>query len=177
MFQVFVALIMAVCLLSSPARAANPLPVQMWSEPAPSICAPLPCALWCEPDAMVKASPEAMPLPLFGEPQPVKPRLKSAGYPVRAKETWWTGCPMDKDGALLHLSTGAHATDFDPVWLATLTLEQLQSLHSDHHEQRVAWGYVQRPVQAPAKKPLATAPTLQWQTLQNCPTGFCPKRG
>ena len=165
--------LLCVCLICVPAYATDPMPVPMWSEPAP-----LPCALWAEPVPIARSTPLA--LPLFGEPPVINktPTVKSAGYPLRPRETWWTGCPMDLAGARLHMQAGEHAQQFDPKWIETLTIDQLQSLHSDHHEQRTAWGYVQRPAKSAVKpQPAGTSPYLQWQSLQNCPGGVCPKRG
>ena len=63
-------------------------------------------------------------------------------YPVR--NSWWTGCSSWR-----HLTTGPHAGKFDPAYLQKLSWEELQSLHSDHHEQlrgrgSVKWSYVNK---------------------------------
>jgi hypothetical protein len=57
------------------------------------------------------------------------------GYPVRGN--WWTGCPN-----WTHLTTGIHAGSFPVEWLKTLTNAEVQSLHSDQHENKVRWEYV-----------------------------------
>jgi len=173
MFRLFAVAVLSLGLFMGSLQAADPLPVPMWSEPAP-----LPCALWAEPAPLARSTPLAMPL--FGEPPVINktPAVKSAGYPLRPRDTWWTGCPMDLAGARLHMQAGEHAQQFDPKWIETLTLDQLQSLHSDHHEQRTAWGYVQRAARPAARPATVTSPYLQWQQpYSNCPGGICPKRG
>ena len=61
-------------------------------------------------------------------------KLKSK-YPIRSG--WWTGMSSYK-----HLLTGIHAGNFNENWLKSLSYEELQSLHSDHHEGKVKWHYV-----------------------------------
>jgi hypothetical protein len=58
-------------------------------------------------------------------------------YPVRPRESWWTGC-----GGWHHLTQGDHAGLFDRGWLQSLSNAEIQSLHSDHHENRVKWDHV-----------------------------------
>lgn len=64
--------------------------------------------------------------------QAPKPKAK---YPIRSG--WWTGMSSYK-----HLLTGIHAGNFNEDWLKSLSYEELQSLHSDHHEGKVKWHYV-----------------------------------
>lgn len=67
--------------------------------------------------------------------QPSTPR--TSHYPVRG--SWWTGCRSWR-----HLTTGPHAGKFDPAYLQSLSWEELQSLHSDHHSGTVKWEYVNK---------------------------------
>lgn len=72
--------------------------------------------------------------------QAAPPRISH--YPVRG--SWWTGCRSYK-----HLLTGPHAGKFSEAYLKSLSWEELQSLHSDHHEQlrgrgSVKWSYVNK---------------------------------
>lgn len=75
------------------------------------------------------------------QPRPpvVKGRVAfaSAGYPLRSN--WWTGCSH-----WTHLTVGPHAGKFNPDWLRSLSWAELQSLHSDDHEGRVHWQFVNR---------------------------------
>lgn len=63
--------------------------------------------------------------------------MASAGYPLRSAD--WTGCTDWR-----HLTQGEHAGKFDPVWLQSLSADEIQSLHSDDHEGRVHWDRVVR---------------------------------
>lgn len=84
-------------------------------------------------------------------------------YPTRSR--WWSGC-----SGWRHLTVGQHAGLFDHEWLASLTNEEVQSLHSDHHEGRTKWEYVVRATkEKPADKP---APAKTQQSA--CPGGNCP---
>lgn len=67
--------------------------------------------------------------------QPSTP--KQANYPVRG--SWWTGCRN-----WTHLTKGQHAGKFDSAYLQKLSWEELQSLHSDNHEGRTKWQYVNK---------------------------------
>ncbi len=86
---------------------------------------------------------------------------KSGGYPLRDASTWWTGCPRDRMGAIAHLSGGKHAGAFDSAWLATLSVEELHSLHSDHEEGCVDETKIKRaPLPAINQKPVVPAPPV-----------------
>ena len=61
----------------------------------------------------------------------------AAKYPIRG--SWWSGCRNWQ-----HLTKGQHAGKFDPAYLQSLSWEELQSLHSDHHEGRTKWQYVNK---------------------------------
>lgn len=67
--------------------------------------------------------------------QPSTPR--TSYYPVRG--SWWSGCRSWQ-----HLTTGPHAGKFDSAYLQKLSWEELQSLHSDSHEGRTKWQYVNK---------------------------------
>jgi uncharacterized protein (DUF983 family) len=86
-------------------------------------------------------------------------------YPIRSR--WWSGC-----GSWRHLTVGQHAGLFDSAWLASLTHEEVQSLHSDHHEGRTKWEYVVRP--QPAAKPVDKSAPQPTASRSNCPGGNCP---
>ena len=58
-------------------------------------------------------------------------------YPLRGN--LWTGCD-----SWTHMTTGHHAGKFDVGWLKTLTNDELQSLHSDDHQNKVHWDHVER---------------------------------
>lgn len=77
---------------------------------------------------------------LFPKPKQIVPKVeapKRVHYPVRGN--FWTGCPD-----WTHLTKGVHAGKFDKNWLASLSWEELQSLHSDDHEGNVKWNSVVR---------------------------------
>lgn len=57
---------------------------------------------------------------------------KPGGYPLRQK--LWSGLPKNKLDAVVHLSTGQHAGKYDLKWLASLTWDELNCLHTDDHE-------------------------------------------
>jgi hypothetical protein len=73
--------------------------------------------------------------------EPSKPR--TSYYPVRG--SWWTGCKNYK-----HFLTKSHSGKFNEDWLKKLSWEELQSLHSDHHEElrygraKVKWEFVNK---------------------------------
>lgn len=60
-------------------------------------------------------------------------------YPVRPSRTWWSGCH-----SWVHLNSGEHRGKFNPDWLRRLDWPELQSLHSDDHDNRTKWQYVVR---------------------------------
>ena len=107
-----------------------------------------------EPAVVVPEEPAVEPAP-----QPVAPSLPS--YPLR--RSWWSGCPDWR-----HLTTGQHRGLFDTTWLQTLSYEEVQSLHSDHHEGRTKWEFVVRPQLQP------TAPVAAPAVRSGCPEGGCP---
>ena len=77
-----------------------------------------------------------------------------------------------------HMQEGEHAGKFPRDWLETLSVAELESLHSDHHEGRTKWQYVggsARPKQSPVREViLAPARVVQWAS--GCPDGNCPVR-
>lgn len=67
--------------------------------------------------------------------QPSTPQ--ASHYPVRGN--WWSGCRN-----WTHLTKGVHAGKFNSAYLQSLSWEELQSLHSDTHEGRTKWQYVNK---------------------------------
>lgn len=123
----------------------------------------------CYPIQPREAGPVAISVDVFA--MPIKPAAlvptptKTGGYPLRT--TRWTGLPKDRAAAVQHLSTGAHAGIFDLTWLASLSMDELESLHADHHEGCIDETAVKRAKILPAKPlPVATvqqpAPQCQW---------------
>lgn len=78
-------------------------------------------------------------------PTAPKPTSQSPGYPLRSGKKW-SGCESWQ-----HLTRGEHAGYFDHAWLQSLSWDELQSLHSDHHDDlkhgtnKVQWSRVVRP--------------------------------
>jgi hypothetical protein len=103
-----------------------------------------------KPSVSIKPAAKIVPTP-----------TKTGGYPLRT--TRWTGLPKDRAAAVTHLSTGAHAGIFDLTWLASLSMDELESLHADHHEGCIDETAVKRAKILPAK-PLPVA-SVQ---AQNC---------
>lgn len=96
------------------------------------------------------------------------------GYPIRG--SWWTGC-----GSWRHMTQGEHAGKFDPAWLQSLSNAELQSLHSDDHEHRVKWAYVNKAPAAISEGNSGTKVVRRsflktWFGVQDnyCPNGNCP---
>lgn len=81
-----------------------------------------------------------------------KEGIREGGYPTRT--SWWTVGKKhpEKEGMVTHLSGGPHKNKFDLAWLETLTRDELHSLHSDDHEDKVNWVYAQKPVEPPASE-------------------------
>lgn len=112
-----------------------------------------------------KKAPGETPV-VVPEDEPETPVVEErVHYPIRSR--WWSGC-----GSWRHLTVGQHAGLFDHAWLASLTNEEVQSLHSDHHEGRTKWEYVVRakPQEKPVDKPAPKQTTAQ----SRCPGGNCP---
>lgn len=72
-------------------------------------------------------------------PKPSQPA--EANYQTRPQNTWWSLVvngvrqPHDRNALLHHLKNDPnHAGRFDSNWLDQLSLEELASLHSDHHD-------------------------------------------
>jgi len=130
----------------------------------------------CYPIQPREAGPVAISVDVFAMPEtPAKlePYVsKPGGYPLRDASTWWTGCPKDRMGAIAHLSGGKHAGAFDSAWLATLSVEELHSLHSDHEEGCVDETKIKRaPLPAINQKPVVPAPpvaSVQQSTQPQC---------
>lgn len=117
------------------------------------------------PPPAPSAKPYA-PAPQAAPAAPVAPQ--ASGYPLRSR--WYTGCSNWK-----HMTTAEHAGKFDAAWLQSLSWGELQSLHSDHHDELRGFGRVHwdRVVRAVSKAPAAKAPVQS-----NCPDGMsCPTNG
>lgn len=96
---------------------------------------------------------------LCGVVQVSKQLTMRRGYPTRG--ALWGGAYDWR-----HLTHGQHAGKFDHAWLQTLSNAELQSLHSDDHEDRVKWEYVVRQTKQPAAAP-------QKRASQSCANGSC----
>lgn len=101
------------------------------------------------------------------EPYPAK----SGGYPLRT--TRWTGLPKDIPGAVNHLATAKdHAGKFDFAWLATLSWDELDSLHADAHEgcvspsAKLAKAIVPAPPKVSAPAPVQSSCAWTWDGRQ-----------
>lgn len=90
----------------------------------------------CYPIQPREAGPVAISVDVFAVPETparLEPYIsKPGGYPLRQK--LWSGLPKNKLDAVVHLSTGQHAGKYDLKWLASLTWDELNCLHSDDHE-------------------------------------------
>lgn len=99
------------------------------------------------------------------------------GYPIRAQSTWWTHPgPSTQANMIRHMQEGEHAGKFPRAWLETLSREQLESLHSDHHEGRTKWEYVGNPKPAKVADPVDVGyrPQRIVNVFAPCPNGNCP---
>jgi hypothetical protein len=107
------------------------------------------------------------PMPTKIKPAALVPTpTKTGGYPLRT--TRWTGLPKDRAAAVQHLSTGAHAGIFDLTWLASLTWDELESLHADHHEGCIDETACKRAKILPAKPlPVASVQPTQCTVFWN----------
>lgn len=71
---------------------------------------------------------------LRAQPRAAQPR---AGYPLKQPSIYCDGWH--------HLLESPHAHyNFDPKWLKSLSNDEIQSLHSDAHENRVNWNYARQ---------------------------------
>lgn len=111
----------------------------------PEMCEPFkaPIEIELEPELEPQPQPQSEPevefepIPEIKKVEKSKPKL-TAFYPIR--KNLWTGC----DG-WWHLTQGEHSGKFDVDWLKSLSFEEIQSLHSDDHEDDVKWEYVIKP--------------------------------
>jgi len=191
-------LILAVlfALLAAPAFAQE-MTVDVFALPAAApaavveVAEPITCDVFgcgtadtCYPINPREAGPVAISVDVFA--MPVAAALKpvpadTVRYPIRDKATWWSGCPTDRLAAITHMTSGDHAGLFDAVWLSKLSAEELQSLHSDHHEGCVDETKIKRaPLAAITKKPVVPPPPVQaYQyapTQQQCRTVWNGRR-
>lgn len=82
-------------------------------------------------------------------------------YPIRG--SWWSGCETWQ-----HMDSGEHRGKFDRSWLASLSWQELQSLHSDDHDGRLKLNHVV--LNRPTASPYATVSLSH----DSCPAGGCP---
>jgi hypothetical protein len=124
------------------------------------------------------------------EPATIK---RSGSYPLTGG--WWSVEGVwnpSRDFVIKHLLGGSiHRGKFDAAWVKSLSLAELQSLHTDDHTGRVRWAFVNKygtaepkrsaaksePVTPPRKISSVTVarsqPAPVWRT-SSCPTGNCP---
>lgn len=95
----------------------------------------------------------------------------AGGYPTHAR--WWTFPGRTQADLVRHLMTGPHAGLFDETWLRALSWAELQSLHADHHTNRVDWTRVVRP-QAPTARMSQPSAATAMPPAPTCPNGRCP---
>lgn len=166
------------------AENVAPIPAfDVFSSPPTSIPADLCFDVFTAPSPQpLTAKPTSSTAPMdssafdvFGLPPAVS--VRRLIYPVRPKETWWTNCPTDKPGLIEHLTSGAHAGRFDKSWLQTLTIEELQSLHSDNHDFTTRWDAVvqPKPTAIATKQTQAPAPSegCGWRWVNGQRSWFC----
>ena len=124
------------------------------------------------------------------EPATVK---RSGNYPLRGG--WWIvnqyparANSPSKNYIISHLlAGGVHAGKFAADWIKSLSIPELHSLHSDDHEGRIRWAYVNKYATAspkPREVAAATTPpkpvklpaqSATWRSAGTyCPTGRCP---
>lgn len=97
----------------------------------------------------------------------VDPPTPSRSYPTRGN--WWTHPGSSRPDLIAHLSSGVHGGYFKREWLDTLSMSQLESLHSDHHDElktgrtHVHWDVVNnKSVLAPTKTTKAGRWVMQY---------------
>lgn len=96
---------------------------------------------------------------------------RAYGYPERGAH--WTYPGSSRQDLIEHLLDGEHRGKFDRSWLATLSTEQLRSLHDDDHEGRVQWQYAARPVKSypkPARASIQRQRAVFGFSCPSCPT-------
>lgn len=118
-------------------------------------------------------------LPAKSTPMPA-----TVQYPTRANV--WTHPGSGREALLQHLQSGEHAGKWDARWLATLTTQQLEALHSDDHEhvalKKLTAAIADATVTSAPKpaskpdppKPVATVQQVATAPRSNCPGGVCP---
>lgn len=98
---------------------------------------------------------------------------RSGNYPLRGG--WWTvnqyparANSPSRSYIIRHLTAGGvHAGKFAADWLASLSIPELHSLHSDDHEGHIRWNYVNKYGEA---KPA----TLARSETPSKPCPYCP---
>lgn len=104
---------------------------------------------------------------------------RSGGYPLRGR--WWSVEGVrrpSKSFIVSHLMGGKHRGKFNRNWLNSLSLSELHSVHSDDHEERLKWQYVNgtqqvsvtQPAKQPVKQPTVKRAVRSYQYCPTCPT-------
>lgn len=118
-------------------------------------------------------------LPAVNTPLPA-----TVNYPTRSNV--WTHPGSGREALLTHLQSGEHAGKWDARWLATLSTDQLEALHSDDHEhvalRKLTSAIADATVPSAPKpaskpdppKPVATVQQVTTAPRSNCPGGVCP---
>lgn len=79
---------------------------------------------------VVEDNPPPPPAPSV-EPE----KVVRSGYPVRPQKNYWSHPGViGREQLIKHLQQGFHAGKFDPEWLEAMTIDELESLHSDDHD-------------------------------------------
>ena len=113
---------------------------------------------------------------------------RDIGYPIRGG-FWSVGNNWrpSRSQVIYHLQYGVHAGKFSKSYLDQLTLQELQSLHSDDHERRVKWASVEKTEATPkSTRSVEKVYTQSYAAPKNrffsrrsrsrggCPGGSCP---
>jgi hypothetical protein len=95
--------------------------------------------IYRETGAIFPAADYLSRMSLFQKRYTERKQVVGTSYPIR--RGFWTGCSSWRHMA----DASAHRGKFDRVWLKQLSWGELQSLHSDDHENRVKWANTVRP--------------------------------
>lgn len=132
---------------------------------------------------------------------PVETKIMPATVDYPTRSNVWTHPGSGREALLQHLQSGEHAGKWDARWLATLTTQQLEALHSDDHEHvalRKLTGAIADATVPNAPKPASKPdppkqvavqpkpvnasnspgeflPMYRYQS--SCPGGVCPTKG
>lgn len=141
------------------------------------------------PELFTSPKLEALSKPVIVEETRASSHSVRSGYPTRGGNWNVLGDNNPSKSKLIqHLySHSNHSGKFDLGWLNSLSVAELESLHSDDHEGRVHWSHVQRKnqptsttqvvrVSTPVQyaKPTARISYAAPRTAA-CPNGKCPR--